>query len=73
MLIKMEAYAGVKKDNKIDETKCTGCGLCMIIARGSHTEIDKKAGGERPFLRRVRACIGHCPEELYLEERRASP
>ncbi|PLX42747.1 MAG: 4Fe-4S ferredoxin [Deltaproteobacteria bacterium] len=57
---------------KIDEDKCTGCGLCIVNCAESSLEIrDGKAVLVREALcDGLGACIGHCPEgALTLEER----
>ncbi|MFA6923969.1 MAG: 4Fe-4S binding protein [Bacteroidales bacterium] len=61
---------------KIDENKCTGCGLC---AEGCHEGalqiIDDKARlVSELFCDGLGACIGECPEDaITLEEREAQP
>jgi NAD-dependent dihydropyrimidine dehydrogenase PreA subunit len=49
---------------KIDEEKCTGCGLCIVnCAEGSLAIIDGKARLVREALcDGLGACLGHCPE-----------
>lgn len=59
---------------KIDEDKCTGCGLCITnCAEASLAIIDGKAKLVREALcDGLGACIGHCPEgALTIETRDA--
>lgn len=61
---------------KIDEEKCTGCGLCVP---GCHEEAIKIIDGKAKLVNDVfcdglGACLGECPEgALTLEERDADP
>lgn len=59
---------------RIDEDKCTGCGLCITnCAEASLAIVDGKAKLVREALcDGLGACIGHCPEgALTIEEREA--
>ncbi len=61
---------------KIDEEKCTGCGLCVPnCPEGAIQIIDGKARLISDlFCDGLGACIGHCPEEATtIEEREAEP
>lgn len=61
---------------KIDEDKCTGCGLCVP---GCHEEAIKIIDGKAKLVSDVfcdglGACLGECPEgALTLEEKEANP
>ncbi len=59
---------------KIDEDKCTGCGLCVTgCAEGALKIIDGKAKlVSEVYCDGLGACIGECPEgALTIEEREA--
>ncbi|MCK9611774.1 MAG: 4Fe-4S binding protein [Bacteroidales bacterium] len=61
---------------KIDEDKCTGCGLCVSgCHEGALQIIDNKARlVSELFCDGLGACIGECPEgAITLEEREAEP
>ncbi len=61
---------------KIDEDKCTGCGLCVPNCHeGALQIIDNKARLISDlFCDGLGACIGHCPEgAIEIEEREAAP
>jgi ferredoxin len=61
---------------KIDENKCTGCGLCVPNCHeGALQIIDNKARLISDlFCDGLGACIGHCPEgAMTIEEREAEP
>lgn len=61
---------------KIDEEKCTGCGLCIPNCHeGALQIIDNKARLISDlFCDGLGACIGHCPEgAMTIEEREAEP
>jgi NAD-dependent dihydropyrimidine dehydrogenase PreA subunit len=61
---------------KIDEEKCTGCGLCVSgCHEGALQLIEGKARMiSELFCDRLGACIGDCPEgAIILEEREAEP
>jgi len=65
-----------RKIIKIDEEKCTGCGLCVAgCAEEAIKIIDGKAKLVRDvFCDGLGACIGECPEgALSIEERDADP
>jgi len=65
-----------RKIIKIDEEKCTGCGLCVP---GCHEEAIKIIDGKAKLVNDVfcdglGACLGECPEgALTIEERDADP
>src|SRR5512135_406555 len=59
---------------KIDEEKCTGCGLCIPNCQeGALQIIDSKARLISDlFCDGLGACLGHCPEDaITIEEREA--
>jgi Pyruvate/2-oxoacid:ferredoxin oxidoreductase delta subunit len=59
---------------KIDEDKCTGCGLCIPnCPEGAIQIIDGKAKLLKDLLcDGLGACLGHCPEDaITIEEREA--
>ncbi|MBN2444972.1 MAG: 4Fe-4S binding protein [Spirochaetales bacterium] len=61
---------------KIDEEKCTGCGLCIPnCPEGALKIIDNKARLISDlFCDGLGACIGHCPEgAITIEERESGP
>ena len=63
-----------RKIIKIDEDKCTGCGLCIPnCAEGSLAVVDGKVKLVKEALcDGLGACLGHCPEgALMIEEREA--
>lgn len=63
-----------RKIIKIDEEKCTGCGLCIPNCHeGALQIIDGKARLVSDFFcDGLGACIGHCPEgAITIEEREA--
>lgn len=63
-----------RKIIRIDESKCTGCGLCVPNCAEGSLEI---RGGKAVLVREalcdgLGACLGHCPEgALTIEEREA--
>jgi len=63
-----------RKIVKIDEEKCTGCGLCIQnCAEGALQIIDGKARLVKEiYCDGLGACLGHCPEgAITIEERDA--
>jgi len=65
-----------RKIIKIDEDKCTGCGLCVPnCVEGALKIIDGKARlVSDVFCDGLGACIGHCPEgAITIEEREVEP
>ena len=63
-----------RKIVKIDEDKCTGCGLCIPnCAEGALQLIDGKARLVKEiYCDGLGACLGHCPEgAITIEERNA--
>lgn len=65
-----------RKIIKIDEEKCTGCGLCVPgCAEGAIQIIDGKARlVSDVYCDGLGACLGECPEgALSMEERDAAP
>jgi ferredoxin len=65
-----------RKIIKIDEDKCTGCGLCVPNCKeGALQIIDNKARLISDlFCDGLGACLGHCPEgAITIEEREAEP
>ena len=65
-----------RKIIKINEKKCTGCGLCIPnCPEGAIQIIDGKARLISDlFCDGLGACIGHCPEgAIKIEEREAKP
>ena len=57
-----------RKIVKIDEEKCTGCGLCIPnCAEGALRIIDGKAKlVSEKFCDGLGACLGHCPEDAII-------
>ena len=63
-----------RKIVKIDEEKCTGCGLCIPnCAEGALQIVDGKAKLVKEiYCDGLGACLGHCPEDaITIEERDA--
>lgn len=63
-----------RKIVKIDEEKCTGCGLCIPnCAEGALQIVDGKARLVKEiYCDGLGACLGHCPEDaITIEERDA--
>lgn len=59
---------------KIDESKCTGCGLCIVNCAEGSLEIrnGKAVLVKESLCDGLGACLGHCPEgALTIEERDA--
>jgi len=66
----------VRKIVKIDESKCDGCGQCIIsCAEGALTIIDGKARMVKDsYCDGLGACLGTCPQDaITIEEREAEP
>ncbi len=66
----------LRKIIKIDENKCTGCGLCVPnCAEGALQIIDGKARLISDlFCDGLGACLGYCPEgAIEIEQREAEP
>lgn len=64
-----------RKIVKIDEEKCTGCGLCVPnCAEGALQIVDGKARLVKEiYCDGLGACLGHCPEgAISVEEREAA-
>lgn len=64
-----------RKIVKIDEQKCTGCGLCIPnCAEGALQIVDGKAKLVKEiYCDGLGACLGHCPEDaITIEERDAA-
>lgn len=64
-----------RKIIKIDEDKCTGCGLCIPnCAEGALKIVDGKARLVKEiYCDGLGACLGHCPENaITIEEREAA-
>ncbi|MDP8229698.1 MAG: 4Fe-4S binding protein [Candidatus Gorgyraea atricola] len=63
-----------RKIVKIDEEKCTGCGLCIPnCAEGALQIIDGKAKLVKEiYCDGLGACLGHCPEDAITIEERES-
>ncbi len=64
-----------RKIVKIDEDKCTGCGLCIPnCAEGALQIVDGKARLVKEiYCDGLGACLGHCPEDaIAIEERDAA-
>ena len=57
---------------RIDENKCTGCGLCVTAcAEGAIKIIDSKAKlVSESYCDGLGACLGHCPEDAITIEQR---
>ncbi|MGQ9646048.1 MAG: ATP-binding protein [Thermodesulfobacteriota bacterium] len=65
---------GTRKIVKIDEEKCTGCGLCIPnCAEGALQIVNGKAKlVSDKFCDGLGACLGHCPEDaISIVEREA--
>jgi len=66
----------VRKIVKIDESKCDGCGQCIIgCAEGALAIIDGKARVVKDsYCDGLGACLGTCPQDaITVEEREAEP
>jgi len=63
-----------RKIVKIDEEKCTGCGLCIPnCAEGALQIVDGKAKLVKEiYCDGLGACLGHCPEDAITMEERDS-
>ena len=64
-----------RKIIKIDEDKCTGCGLCIpACAEAAIQIVDGKARLVKEiYFDGLGACLGHCPENaITIEERDAA-
>ncbi len=71
-----EVKMAKRKIIRIDENKCTGCGLCVPnCPEGALQIIDEKARLVSDlFCDGLGACIGECPEgAIKIEEREAEP
>jgi Pyruvate/2-oxoacid:ferredoxin oxidoreductase delta subunit len=64
-----------RKIIKIDEEKCTGCGLCVPnCAEGALQIVDGKVKLVRDiYCDGLGACLGHCPEDALTVEEREAP
>jgi len=60
---------------KIDEARCTGCGLCVTAcAEGAIRIINGKAKlVSDTYCDGLGACLGHCPEDAITIEQREAP
>lgn len=66
----------IRKIIRIDEDKCTGCGLCVeACAEGAIQIVDGKAKlVSETYCDGLGACIGKCPNDaITIEEREAEP
>ena len=64
----------IRKIIKIDETKCDGCGLCIVdCPEGALKLVDGKARVVKDsYCDGLGACLGACPvDALTIEEREA--
>lgn len=72
---KADKEKGLRKIIRIDESKCTGCGLCVpSCAEGALKIINGKAKlVSEVYCDGLGACLGECPEgALTIEEREAA-
>jgi Fe-S-cluster-containing hydrogenase component 2 len=70
----MELQMAVRNVVKIDEEKCTGCGLCVTAcAEGAIKIVNGKARlVSDSYCDGLGACLGHCPEDaITIEQREA--